>query len=147
MARRLRLDPVSWKTFLAYGALLGAGAVLLDWIEYQRLARAHIGDFYLALVAAAFLFLGIWAGARLVGRTSRPAVPGNSAAQAALGITDRELAVLQALAEGRSNKELARALSISPNTVKTHAARLYEKLGARRRTEAIARARAIGILG
>jgi DNA-binding NarL/FixJ family response regulator len=54
--------------------------------------------------------------------------------------------VLQALAEGRSNKEIAILLEISPNTIKTHVARLYEKLGARRRTEAIRRARELGIL-
>jgi ATP/maltotriose-dependent transcriptional regulator MalT len=54
--------------------------------------------------------------------------------------------VLQQLAAGRSNKEIAAALHVSPNTVKTHVARLFEKLGARRRTEAIARARALGLL-
>ncbi len=71
---------------------------------------------------------------------------GNPKALAALGISPRELAVLQALAGGRSNKEIAIALDVSPNTVKTHVANLFEKLEARRRTDAINRARELGIL-
>jgi DNA-binding CsgD family transcriptional regulator len=126
--------------------LLAAGALALDWVQYQRIARARTGDVYLFLVAASFLALGIWAGSRLFSRRE-PLPPGNPAAQASLGISDRELAVLKALADGGSNKEIAAALHISPHTVKTHIGRLYEKLGAGRRTEAIARARALGILG
>ncbi|MFO1399588.1 MAG: response regulator transcription factor, partial [Steroidobacteraceae bacterium] len=71
---------------------------------------------------------------------------GNPRAQASLGITPRELSVLQELAAGRSNKEIAARLAIAPDTVKTHVARLYDKLGARRRTEAVNRARELGIL-
>jgi ATP/maltotriose-dependent transcriptional regulator MalT len=63
-----------------------------------------------------------------------------------LGISDRELEVLTLLAAGRSNKEIARHLEVSPNTIKTHVARLFEKLGARRRTEAILRARELGVI-
>jgi DNA-binding NarL/FixJ family response regulator len=144
--RRLRLEPVSWKAVLLYGGALAAGAALLDWVQYQRLARARTADVYLALVAAAFLLLGIWLGARLLGRRQPPPHDGNPAARASLGISDRELAVLKALADGRSNKEIAAALHISPHTVKTHVGRLYEKLGARRRTDAVARARALGIV-
>lgn len=63
-----------------------------------------------------------------------------------LGISERERVVLQQLAAGGSNKEIAQQLGISPNTVKTHVSRLFEKLGARRRTEAIQRARELGLL-
>jgi ATP/maltotriose-dependent transcriptional regulator MalT len=63
-----------------------------------------------------------------------------------LGISGRELEVLAHLAAGRSNKEIAQRLEVSPNTVKTHVARLFEKLGARRRTQAILRARELGVL-
>ena len=72
---------------------------------------------------------------------------GNPQAIAALGIYPREFAVLEQLAAGLSNKEIARALGVSPNTIKTHVARLFEKLGAVRRTDAIARARELGIVG
>jgi DNA-binding CsgD family transcriptional regulator len=129
-----------------YGLALAVGALALDWVQYQRFARARTGDVYLGVVAAAFLLLGIWVGARALGRRVAPAEDGNPAARASLGISDRELAVLKALADGRSNKEIAAAFHISPHTVKTHVARLYEKLGARRRTDAVARARALGIL-
>ena len=83
---------------------------------------------------------------RVIGHARSQPFDGNPQAQASLGISPRELAVLQELAAGRSNKEIAQRLGVSPNTVKTHVARLYEKLGARRRTDAIARARALGIL-
>jgi ATP/maltotriose-dependent transcriptional regulator MalT len=63
-----------------------------------------------------------------------------------LGISDRELEVLARLAAGRSNKEIANELNVSPNTIKTHVANLFEKLEAKRRTEAISRARELGIL-
>jgi DNA-binding CsgD family transcriptional regulator len=145
MPRRARPAPFTLPQLALYGALLAAGALLLDWIQYQRLARARTADLYLLLVAAAFLALGLWAGSRLLSRRN-PVPAGNPAARASLGISDRELAVLKALADGRSNKEIAALLHISPHTVKTHVARLHEKLDARRRTEAIARARTLGIL-
>ena len=134
------------KRIAAYGLLLAAGTFALQWLDYQRLVRSHVGELYGFLVAAAFLALGIAIGMRLLARPARAADDGNPRAQAALGISPRELAVLQQLAAGRSNKEIAAALTVSPNTVKTHVARLLEKLEARRRTEAIARARALGLL-
>lgn len=130
---------------VAYGAFLAAGTVALQWLDYQRMARAHPGDIYIFLIAAAFLALGVFVGMRLFG--AKPAVfEGNPAAVDALGISARELAVLAELAAGRSNKEIAARLGVSPNTVKTHVARLFEKLGAKRRTDAINRARELGIV-
>jgi ATP/maltotriose-dependent transcriptional regulator MalT len=109
--------------------------------------REHPGEIYFALFAAAFLALGIWVGARLFRRP--PANAGftpNTAARASLGISEREFEVLEHLAAGRSNKEIAQKLAVSPNTVKTHVARVYEKLEASRRTEAIAKARELGLI-
>jgi DNA-binding CsgD family transcriptional regulator len=134
------------KRIAAYGLLLAGGTFALQWLDYQRLVRSHVGELYGFLVAAGFLALGIAIGIRLLARPARDSADGNPRAQAALGISPRELAVLQQLAAGRSNKEIAAALNVSPNTVKTHVARLLEKLEARRRTEAIARARALGLL-
>ena len=133
-----------WKRASLYGVLLGAGTLALQWLDYQRLARTHAGDIYIFLIAAAFLALGVTFGIRLA--APRPAVAGNPQAVAALGISPRELAVLEHVAAGRSNKEIADALGVSPNTIKTHVARLFEKLGAERRTDAVARARALGIV-
>ena len=130
-----------------YGLVLAAGAIGLQWLEYQLWARTHPIAIYVALIATAFLALGIWVGVRLFRRESRPEpFTPNERAQASLGITEREREVLQQLAAGRSNKEIARDLGLSPNTVKTHVARLFEKLGVARRTEAIGLARELGIV-
>ncbi|MFT3761160.1 MAG: helix-turn-helix transcriptional regulator [Pseudoxanthomonas sp.] len=144
---RLRIDASAWKRSALYGALLAAAALFLQWLDYQRLARTQWAELQLGLVAAAFLALGVFVGAHLFARARRPqAFDGNPRAQAALGISERELEVLREIAAGRSNKEIAARLHIAPSTVKTHVARLYEKLGARRRTDATRRARELGLL-
>jgi DNA-binding CsgD family transcriptional regulator len=135
-----------WKRVFIYGVLLGLGTLALQGLEYQRLARLHTGELLLFGVALAFGVLGLVAGMRLMHRPPPPAEPGNPQAQATLGISPRELQVLQELAAGHSNKEIADRLNLSPHTVKTHVSHLFEKLGARRRTEAIHRARELGIV-
>lgn len=117
------------------------GGQILGW----GLARTHFADIALLLVAVLFLGIGLWLGFAVWNRPAPP--PGNPAAVASLGLTPREVEVLALLAAGQANKEIARALGVSPNTVKTHLARLYEKLGATSRTAAIAQARALGIVG
>jgi DNA-binding NarL/FixJ family response regulator len=135
-----------WKQVAIYGALLAAGTVALQWLDYERLARSYSGDIYVFLIAAAFFALGIYIGARVLGAPKPAAFDGNPRALASLEISPRELEVLQKLAAGRSNKEIAAQLDVSPNTVKTHVARLFEKLGAKRRTDAINKARELGIV-
>ena len=134
------------KQWVVYGVLLAAGTMVLQWLDYQRLARSHTGDIYVFLVAFAFLALGIYVGARAFGVSGHAVTEGNPKAREALGISARELDVLKEIAAGRSNKEIAARLNVSPNTVKTHIARLFEKLGAKRRTDAINRARELGIV-
>ena len=141
----IRFSP-TWKRVIAYGALLAGGTLALQWLDYERMARMHSGDIYLFLVAATFLALGIALGVRVFATQAPVAFDGNPKAQAALGLSEREIEVLHELAAGRSNKEIAAHLHVSPNTVKTHVARLFEKLGAKRRTEAIRRARELGIV-
>lgn len=131
---------------IGYGALLAAGTGVLQWLDYQHLAQTRTAEIYLGLIALLFMALGIFIGAHVLARPAPAPFDGNPRAVAALGISPRELEVLHALAGGQSNKEIARTLEISPNTVKTHAARLYEKLDAERRTDAIAKARELGIL-
>lgn len=133
-------------TILVYGALLAVGAVALQWVNYQRLARTHTSELYLFVVAGAFLGLGLLVGVKVIAARPVPDFDGNPPAVATLGISARELTVLQLLAAGHANKEIAARLHLSPHTVKTHVARLLEKLGAKRRTDAIARARELGIL-
>ena len=136
-----------WRTVLIYGLVLALGAVALQWLEYQVWARAHASTIYIVLIATAFMGLGMWVGARLF--RSQPqagAFEPNTRARASLGITAREVEVLRLLAAGRSNKEIAGQLYLSPNTIKTYIARLYEKLEAGRRTEAVLRARELGLI-
>jgi DNA-binding NarL/FixJ family response regulator len=131
---------------VVYGALLAGGALMLQWVDYQRLARAYSGDIFTVLIAAGFLALGVVIGMRVMGAGKPSEFDGNPNALAALGISPRELGVLQHVAAGLSNKEIAARLHVSPNTVKTHLAKLFEKLGAERRTDALNKARALGIV-
>ena len=135
-----------WKQAVGYGALLAGGTLALQWLDYQRVARIHSVEITLFLVAAAFLALGILLGVRVLAAPAPAPFDGNPPAQAALGLSGRELEVLRELAAGRSNKEIAALLHVSPNTIKTHVARLFQKLTVRRRTEAIRRARELGIV-
>ena len=134
-----------WKRIAIYGGLLAAGTLGLQWLDYRQLALAHSGGIYLFLIAAAFLALGVYIGARVIAPRPR-AFDGNPQAVQSLNISPRELDVLRELAAGYSNKEIAIRLHIAPDTVKTHVARLFEKLEAKRRTDAINRARELGIV-
>lgn len=134
------------KTVAFYGLLIAVAAVALEWLEYKYVTRLFATEIYIALIAALFTALGVWAGRRLTARTAPGPFEKNVAALAALGITDREYEVLTLLAEGCANKEIARRLDLSPNTVKTHLARLYEKLEAQRRTQAVQKARELALI-
>jgi len=137
-----------WRSLAAYGAALAVGAFALSWLDYRQMTRAYPTELAVSLGALGFLALGVFVGVRLFAPRPAPSAPGGDidAARDALGISPREHDVLLALAAGLSNKEIAQKLDVSPNTIKTHLARLFEKLGARRRTEAIMRARAQGLL-
>ena len=135
-----------WRTMLIYGAILAVGSVGLQWLQYQFLVRSYALEIYVALIAIAFMALGIWVGARLFRRAQPAAGEINTRARETLGISQRELEVLELLAAGSSNKEIANRLEVSPNTVKTHVAKLFEKLSVRRRTAAILKARELGMI-
>jgi DNA-binding NarL/FixJ family response regulator len=134
------------RTILFYGVLLGVGAFALTWLQYRLLVQTHSIEAYVALVALAFMGLGVWVGAKLFRRAPPAPFEANTRVQETLGISGRELEVLELLAAGRSNKEIASRLEVTPNTVKTHVAKLYDKLEVRRRTEAILRARELGMI-
>jgi DNA-binding CsgD family transcriptional regulator len=134
------------RTEAIWALVLAAGAFILQWLEVQYLTRALPRDAYVALVGAGFAALGVWAGWRLSRRTAPPAFERNAAAMAALGLTGQELKVLERLASGQSNKEIARSLGLSPNTVKTHIANLYAKPQVGRRTQAVGKARDLHLI-
>jgi NarL family two-component system response regulator LiaR len=140
---------------LIYGAAGGLLIAVLRVIEYHSLVVDHSVDLYGALIAALFAALGIWIG-RTITRSrpaddARPAVPGlpfgvNDAKVREFGLTPRELEILGLMANGLSTREMAEALFVSENTVKTHASRLFDKLQAKRRTQAVQIGRLTGLI-
>jgi DNA-binding CsgD family transcriptional regulator len=133
---------------LLYGLLGGLLIAGLKLIEYRWLVLEHSIEIYGGLVALLFASFGIWLGLRLTRRTETVVVrevmvPApvefvrDQSKLESLGITPRELQILELIAEGLSNKEIAARVYVSENTVKTHSSRVFDKLGARRRTQAV----------
>lgn len=130
---------------LVYGVALAALAFVIEWLDYKHATHAWTTEFYIGCIAILCIAMGIWVGNRLTARP-RSTYTRNDAAIASLAISAREIEVLDLLAAGHANKVIARRLDISPNTVKTHIARLFEKLEVASRTQAINRARELDIL-
>ena len=135
------------KHVLLYGLLGGALIALLKIIEYRYIVIERSVEIYGALIAAVFAATGIWLGRRLT-RARRPATSFvfDEAARQRLGITPRELEILTLIAAGLSNREIAEKVFVSENTVKTHSSRVFEKLGARRRTQAVQLGKEFGLI-
>jgi DNA-binding CsgD family transcriptional regulator len=154
---------------LIFGLVGGLLIAVLQYTEYRFVIIEHSVELYSALVAILFATFGIWLGLRItrsreiiretvvVKEVLVPAeVPGpaqgkvlfapNTLHQQTLGITARELEILTLVAHGLSNREIATQLFVSENTVKTHCARTFDKLGAARRTQAVQRGKELGLL-
>jgi DNA-binding CsgD family transcriptional regulator len=139
---------------LLYGLLGGVLIAALELIRFRFLVVEHSLEVYGGVVAATFAALGIWLGLKLtrtkevvvvVREDARPFVP-DRARLDALGITPREHEILTLIAAGLSNREIAEKLFVSENTVKTHSSRLFTKLDARRRTQAVQIAKEAGLI-
>jgi DNA-binding CsgD family transcriptional regulator len=135
-----------WRTILPYALALVVAAVALESLKFRYATRMVSTELYVFLLALGFIGLGLWAGHKLTPRPAGPGFKRNDAAIRSLGLTPRECEILERLAVGESNKEMARSLGISPNTVKTHLARLYEKLEVERRVQAIEKARSLSLI-
>jgi DNA-binding CsgD family transcriptional regulator len=153
------------KTVLVYGILGGLLIAALKMVEYRFLVLEHSLEIYGGIVALLFAGLGIWLGLKLTRPREKVVVrevavrvevpvhvqvagpfTRNEKRLQELGITPRELEILEAMAAGLSNREIGERLFVSENTVKTHAARLFDKLSARRRTQAVQLAKEAGII-
>lgn len=148
------------KHILLYGVVGGLAITVLQLIQYKWLIQSHSADVYAALVGILFVTLGIWLGRRLTRPTERvvetvrevvvevPATPftRDEAQVATLGLTPRELEILELIAAGLSNREIAEKAFVSENTVKTHSSRVFDKLGVQRRTQAAQRARELRLI-
>ena len=131
---------------IIYGAVMALLALASEALETGNALHAVPTSLFVLGVALLFAALGVWLGMQLVPRPAASPFVRNESAMKALGISPRECEVLDLLAEGASNKLIARKLSISPNTVKTHVARLFEKLEAQSRTQLVRNARGLRIL-
>jgi DNA-binding CsgD family transcriptional regulator len=149
---------------LIYGLVGGVLIAALNLIEYRYLVIEHSVEIYGGLIAAVFSAIGIWLGLRITARRQATAIdanpqpipapvagPGhpfqpNEERREDLRITPRELEILNLIAQGMSNREIADALFVSENTVKTHSSRVFDKLGAKRRTQAVQLGKELGLL-
>jgi len=134
------------RTVILYALALAIAAAALEWLKFRYVTRIHSTEVYVGLLALGFVALGLWAGRLLTPRPHSGVFKRNDAAIRSLGLSARETEILEQLAAGGSNKEIARALGISPNTVKTHVARVYEKLDVQRRVQAIEKARELALI-
>jgi DNA-binding CsgD family transcriptional regulator len=146
---------------LIFGLVGGLLIAILQYTEYRFVIIEHSVELYSALVAFLFATFGIWLGLRITRRRETVVVrevlvPAEAPApktfapntnhQDSVGITARELEVLTLIARGFSNREIATQLFVSENTVKTHCARAFDKLGACRRIQAVQRGKELGLL-
>jgi DNA-binding CsgD family transcriptional regulator len=142
---------------LIYGVCGGVLIVLLKLVEFRFLVVEHSIEIYSGLIAALFAGVGIWLGLKLTRKkevlvVKEVPVPAtqpfalNEQRLKDLGITKRELEILELIAQGLSNREIAEKLFVSENTVKTHSSRLFDKLSAKRRTQAVQIGKEMGLI-
>ncbi|MCB9179044.1 MAG: response regulator transcription factor [Flavobacteriales bacterium] len=139
-----------WGTIALYGAALAGLVLLLKYFEYRYRIRDLRVEVYVGLVAVLFTALGVWMGSKLLHRrrqaTETTPHERDQEALARTGPSARELEVLELIAQGHSNQEIADRLFISLPTVKSHSSNLFGKLEVRRRTEAVHKAKSLGII-
>jgi len=151
-----------YKHIILYGAAMAILLFLLKWLELRFIIFDHALEIYVAAIAVLFTSLGIWLALKLAKPKVYtiivekevmlpPATNGNGfvvneTALTQLGLSKRELEVLQLIAEGLSNQEIAARLFVSLNTIKTHSSRIFEKLDVKRRTQAIEKAKRLNLI-
>lgn len=144
---------------ILYGVCLSLLLFLLNWLKLRLIVLDHAFEVYIGSIALIFTALGIWLALKL----TRPKVQTlvvekvvyksksadftmNAAELEKLNVSKREVEVLQLMAQGMSNQEIAERLFVSLSTVKTHSNNLFEKLDVKRRTQAIEKARTLGLI-
>lgn len=138
------------RTIILYGLALAVLIFFLKFIEYRFLVRDLSLEFYIGAVAIFFTVLGVWAGLRLTKKKTiiitNPAFQFDQERLDALGISKREYEVLELMAKGLSNQQIADKLFVSLNTVKTHSSNLFLKLEVSRRTQAVQKAKELQLI-
>ena len=141
------------RTVWLYGLALALLLIVLRAVEYRFLVRDLRIEFYVGIVATLTLGLGLWIGSKVFNKKAIVQVVAEDEKKEdpeiglqKLGISPREYEVLQLIAEGHSNQEIAERLFISLNTVKTHSSKLFAKLDVKRRTQAVQKAKELNLL-
>ncbi len=142
---------------LLYGLCGGVLIVVLKLVEYRFLVVEHSVEIYGGLIALLFAILGGLLGLKLTKNkevivfkevlvSSAAPFALNEQRLRELSITRRELEILELIANGMSNREIAEKLFVSESTVKTHSSRLFDKLSAKRRTQAVQIGKELGLI-
>lgn len=152
------------KMIMLYGLSMAILLFLLKWLEYRFILISHSFEIYIGIIAVIFMTLGIWLALKLTKPKIKTVVVEkeiviekevivntkdftfNEKELEKLGISQRELEVLQLMAQGLSNNEIAEKLFVSTHTIKTHSSKLFEKLDVKRRTQAIEKAKRLNII-
>lgn len=147
-----------YKQVIGYGAVFAILMLVVRWLEIRYIIMAHAFEIYAGAIALIFTCLGIWLALKLVKPKIQTQVIEkevyktttdfvfNQESFEKLGLSKRELEVLQLMARGASNQEIADQLFVSLNTIKTHVSRLFEKLEVKRRTQAIELAQKLALI-
>ena len=147
------------KNIILYGSSLALLLLLLRWLEFRFLVLNHALDIYIGAIALIFTGLGIWLALKLAKPKTQTIIVEkevyvkpqeefvlNEAELEKLAISKRELEVLELMAKGMSNQEIAERLFVSLNTIKTHSGKIFEKLDVKRRTQAVEKAKRLSII-
>jgi NarL family two-component system response regulator LiaR len=148
------------KHIILYGVSLAVLLFLLKWLELRFIIIDYAFEIYIGAIAVIFMLLGIWLALKLTKpkiktviiekevhiNNNRDGFAVNEKELAKLGLSKRELEVLQLIAEGLTNQEIASRLYVSLNTIKTHSSKLFEKMDVKRRTQAIEKAKRLQII-
>lgn len=146
------------RSVLIYGASLAVLLILMKWLEWRFVIVDHAFELYAGSLAVIFTLLGIWLAIKLTRPKTNTVIVEkevivksghfvlNEKALNKLGLSKREMEVLQLMAEGLSNHEIASRLFVSLNTIKTHSSKVFEKLEVRRRTQAVDKAKKLSLI-
>jgi NarL family two-component system response regulator LiaR len=145
------------KQNILYGVSLALLLLLLKWLEWHFVIINHTFEFYASAIAIIFTALGIWLALKLVKPkvntviVEKPVFTNasfilNESELNKLRISNRELEVLQLMAEGLSNHEIGERLFVSLNTIKTHSSNLFIKMEVERRTQAVEKAKRLSLI-
>lgn len=151
--------PLKTRRIIIYGFILALLVFVLKWLQWKFLIVDNSLDIYIGLIAVFFTILGVWVATQLTKPKTATVVVEkeilvpqskgftiNEAELKKLDLTDREYEVLQLMAKGYSNADIAESLFLSISTIKTHISNLFVKMDVESRTQAVVKAQRLKII-